>query len=69
VTLAERAGRLREKAAQVPTRAQGLLDNMGDSQLVTCLLPVLVVGGFVGAILSGGPVGSFNFSPPAPPTS
>jgi hypothetical protein len=73
VTLAQRAdrfaGRLREKAAQMPTRAQGVLDTMGDSQLVTCLIPVLVVGAFVGAILSGGPVGSFNFCPPAPPSS
>jgi hypothetical protein len=60
------AGQLRERAAQVPTRAQGILDTMGDSQLVTCLIPVLVVGGIVGAILTGCPVGSLNFSPPTP---
>ena len=73
LTLAQRAdhfaGRLREKAAQVPTRAQSILDTVGDSQLFLCVLPVLMVGGIVAGVLAGGTIGPLNFSPPAAPPS
>jgi hypothetical protein len=72
-TLAQRAdhfaGRLRDRAAQVPAKAQGVLDTVGDSQLVTCMIPVLIVGGVVFAFLGGGPIGPLNFSVPAASSS
>jgi len=57
---------VRDKVAQVPARTQGFLDAAGDSDAVTCILPVIIVGGAVLAIIGGGPIGSLNFCPATP---
>jgi hypothetical protein len=65
------AGKLRDKAGQVPNKTQGFLDSVGDSDVVRCMLPVLAIAGVVGAILmgNGGPIGCLNFNAPAAPSS
>jgi hypothetical protein len=50
------ASRVREKVAQVPTRTQDLVDAAGESDVVVCMMPVVVAAGFVVAILGGGRV-------------
>jgi hypothetical protein len=60
------AGRLRENLAQVPTRIQGGLETAADSDVVTCLVPVIAVAGFVAALLSGAGAPGIGWSAPAP---
>ncbi len=59
----ELAGRLRATAAQVPD----VLDSVGDSDFVRCMVPVIAFAGLITAIVlgGGGSIGCLDLSAPA----
>jgi hypothetical protein len=52
------AGRARDRLTEIPALVQGAVETAVDSDVVTCLLPVIAVAGFVVAFFSGGGCGS-----------
>jgi hypothetical protein len=46
-------GRVREKMAYLPSTIQNVADTVGTSDVMVCLMPVIVVAGFVVAVVGG----------------